>query len=97
MKMQDIAVARYGVLAIPLGAPNQQMVKKELEHLLHAAQSTAAGIMTRPEQKGTEERFSSQGDRQIKAVRLTRAGMGRPIAGVIFDTCGFLPLSTRSG
>ena len=47
---------------------------KELEQLLHVAQSTAAGIISRLEQKGYVEGFGDAGDRRVKLVRITPAG-----------------------
>ena len=48
---------------------------KELEGLLHVAQSTAAGIVVRLEQKGFVQSFTDENDRRIKKVSITPAGM----------------------
>lgn len=77
MRAQDITMAQCGALVILHGVPGQQMTLKELERLLHVAQSTAAGIVTRLEQKGLVESFGSPEDRRIKVVRLTPAGTER--------------------
>ena len=53
----------------------EALVQKELEQILHVAQSTAAGIMSRLEQKGYVEGFGDAGDRRIKLVRITPAGV----------------------
>lgn len=75
MRVQDITMAQCGALVALRDAPGQQMTLKELERLLHVAQSTAAGVVTRLEQKGLVESFGSAEDRRIKIVRLTPAGI----------------------
>lgn len=77
MRAYDITMAQCGTLIALNGASEHQMSLKELERLLHVAQSTAAGIVTRLEQKGLVESFGSAEDRRIKLVRLTPAGMER--------------------
>lgn len=56
-------------------APEGQRSLKELEHILHVAQSTAAGIVARLEQKGLVEGFGDAEDRRVKRVRITQAGI----------------------
>lgn len=77
MRAYDITMAQCGAMVALYDAPDQQMTLKELERLSHVAQSTAAGIVTRLEQKGLVESFGSTEDRRIKIVRLTPAGMER--------------------
>ena len=77
MRTDDITMTQCGALVALNEAPERQMSLKELEHLLHVAQSTAAGIVTRLEQKGLVESFGSSEDRRIKIVRITPAGMER--------------------
>lgn len=55
-------------------SPGGQRALKELEQLLRVAQSTAAGIIARLEQKGLAEGFGDAGDRRVKLVRITPAG-----------------------
>lgn len=55
--------------------PDKQCTLKELEHKLHVAQSTAAGIATRLERKGLVEGFGDPEDRRVKWVRITQSGM----------------------
>lgn len=55
-------------------SPDRQRSLKELEQLLHVAQSTAAGIIARLEQKGLVEGFGDAEDRRVKLVRITPAG-----------------------
>ncbi len=47
---------------------------KEIEKILHVAQSTAAGIIARLEQKQMGESFRSAEDGRIKMLRLTSRG-----------------------
>lgn len=77
MRAYDITMAQCGAMVALYDAPDQQMTLKELERLSHVAQSTAAGIVTRLEQKGLVESFGSTEDRRIKIVRLTPTGMER--------------------
>ena len=56
------------------GAPEGQRSLKELEQILHVAQSTAAGIVARLEQKGFAEGLGDASDRRVKVVHITAAG-----------------------
>lgn len=75
MRAHDITMAQCGALLILNGAPGKQMTLKELERMLHVAQSTAAGIVNRLEQKGLVEGFGSPDDKRIKMVRITSQGI----------------------
>ena len=77
MRIQNITMAQCVALVVLHGAPEQQMSLKELERQLHVAQSTAAGVVARLEQKELVESFGSPEDRRIKIVRLTPAGVER--------------------
>lgn len=77
MRADDITMAQCGALVILGKTPARQLSLKELERLLHVAQSTAAGIVTRLEQKGLVESFGSLEDRRVKMVRITPKGMER--------------------
>lgn len=77
MRAHDITMTQCGTLVILNGVEGKQMPLKELEHVLHVAQATAAGIVTRLEQKGLVESLGSSEDRRIKLVRLTPAGIER--------------------
>ncbi len=70
----DITLAQLDALAELEQSPDGQRSLKELEQILHVAQSTAAGIVARLEQKGFAEGFGDAGDRRIKRVRITPAG-----------------------
>ncbi|MCI5650008.1 MAG: MarR family winged helix-turn-helix transcriptional regulator [Fusicatenibacter sp.] len=74
LRAQDLTMAQVGVLIELHQAPEHRLSLKELESLLHVAQSTAAGIVVRLEQKGFVESFGDLNDRRIKMVRMTPAG-----------------------
>lgn len=52
----------------------QQLSMKELERKFCVAQSTAAGIVSRLEQKGFVESFGDAADKRVKLVHITPAG-----------------------
>ncbi len=64
MRAQDMTLAQLEALVQLEQAPDGQHSLKELEQLLHVAQSTAAGIISRLEQKGYAEGFGDAGDRR---------------------------------
>ena len=75
LRSQDLTIAQLGALMVLNQLPERQMPLKELERKLHVAQSTAAGIITRLEQKGFVESFGDAADRRIKMVRITQQGV----------------------
>lgn len=74
LRHQDLTIAQLDALVELDRASEGQRSLKELEQILHVAQSTAAGIIARLEQKGFVEGFGDAGDRRIKRVRITPAG-----------------------
>lgn len=74
LRSQDLTMSQVGVLIELRFSPEKQMALKELERRLHVAQSTAAGIVARLEQKGFVEGFGDASDRRIKMLRITPAG-----------------------
>lgn len=74
MRAHGLTMTQCGTLLILDQAPEGQMTLKELERQLRVAQSTAAGIVARLEQKGLVEGMGSPEDRRIKMVRITAAG-----------------------
>ena len=74
LRQQDLTRTQVSVLLELLRASGKQMPLKDLERYLHVAQSTAAGIVSRLEQKGFVKGFGSPEDRRIKIVRITPAG-----------------------
>lgn len=71
----DMTVAQLEVLDRLVQTSARQYSLKELEEILHVAQSTAAGIISRLEQKGFVEGFGNTEDRRVKMVRITPAGV----------------------
>ncbi len=74
MRSQNMTLAQLEALLELERAPGRQRSLKELEKLLHVAQSTAAGIISRLEQKGFVQGFEAAEDRRVKLVRITPAG-----------------------
>lgn len=74
MRVHGITMAQCGALLILNSAPQGQMPLKELEHSLHVAQSTAAGIVARLEQKGFVEGLGDPDDKRVKMLRITPRG-----------------------
>lgn len=74
LRSQDLTLSQVGILQELNSGTEKQLSLKELEKRFHVAQSTAAGIVTRLEQKGFVESFGSADDRRIKMVRITPAG-----------------------
>ena len=75
LRQQDLTLSQMNVLMELEAIPDHQLTLKELEGLLHVAQSTAAGIVVRLEQKGFVESFTDESDRRVKKVMLTPAGL----------------------
>lgn len=75
LRHQDLTIAQLDALVELDRAPDRQRSLKELEQILRVAQSTAAGIIARLEQKGFAEGFGDAEDRRVKLVRLTPAGI----------------------
>lgn len=75
LRQQDLTLSQMNVLMELETAPSHQLTLKELESLLHVAQSTAAGIVVRLEQKSFVESFTDANDRRVKKVSITPTGM----------------------
>lgn len=75
LRSQNITLAQLEVLDLLDQAPEGRYSLKELEQLLHVAQSTAAGIISRLEQKGFVAGYGDAEDRRIKRVQITPAGV----------------------
>ena len=74
LRVQDLTQTQVWTLLHLAAAPEKKLPLKELERLLHVAQSTAAGIVVRLEQKGCVEGIGDPDDRRIKTVRITPTG-----------------------
>lgn len=75
LRSQGLTMTQCYTLLILDDAPDGQLPLKELEHTMHVAQSTAAGIVARLEQKKLVEGFVSPEDRRVKMVRITPQGV----------------------
>ena len=71
LRTQDVTMSQLGALLELSRAPEGQLSLKELEKVLHVAQSTMAGIISRLERKGLVEPLADAGDRRIKLVQIT--------------------------
>ena len=75
LRSQGMTLTQLDALVELDRAPEGQRTLKELEQILHVAQSTAAGIISRLEQKGLVAGFGAAEDRRIKRVQITPAGV----------------------
>ena len=75
LRQQDLTLSQMNVLMELDATPGHSLTLKELEGLLHVAQSTAAGIVVRLEQKGFVQSFTDQNDRRVNKVAITPTGM----------------------
>ena len=75
LSSQNLTLTQMRVLIELEAIPNHQLPLKELESLLHVAQSTAAGIVVRLEQNGYVESFTAPNDRRVKMVSITVSGL----------------------
>ena len=74
LRAQGMTMTQLDLLAELDCAPEGQRFSKELEQLLHVAQSTVAGVISRLEQKDLVTGLGDSTDRRVKLVRITPAG-----------------------
>ncbi|HBI60173.1 MAG TPA: MarR family transcriptional regulator [Lachnospiraceae bacterium] len=74
LRKQDLTFAQVSALLAIRDFPEQKISLKELEKILHVAQSTTAGIINRLEQKGFVTAFGDSSDKRIKLVQMTSLG-----------------------
>lgn len=74
LRKQDLTFAQVSALLAIRDFPEQKISLKELEKILHIAQSTTAGIINRLEQKGLVTSFGDSSDKRIKLVQMTPLG-----------------------
>lgn len=74
LRTQELTTAQADALMILSQSPGKQMSLKELERTLHVAQSTAAGIVSRLEQRGHIGGFGDSEDKRVKLLRITEKG-----------------------
>ena len=79
LRQDDLTISQISVLMMLRDTADGQARLKEVERSLHVAQSTAAGIVKRLEQKKFVECFTGPDDRRVKMVRITQLGL---------DCCG---------
>lgn len=72
---QNLTLTQMRVLMELENVPEQQLTLKELESLLHVAQSTTAGLVVRLEQKGYVKSFTDANDRRVKWAAITESGL----------------------
>ena len=75
LRARGLTLVQLNVLMVLCQANDRQMSLKELEQILHVAQSTAAGIIKRLELKGFVEGSKDTADRRTKMVRITSLGI----------------------
>lgn len=74
MRPMGLTMAQVGCILLLRDSENECRSLKEIEQIMHVAQSTAAGIVARLEKKGFVEGYSDPNDGRIKMVRLTDSG-----------------------
>lgn len=77
LRPHNLTMAQMSILLALNDVVDKQIPLKNLEQTFHVAQSTAAGIVSRLEQKGLIEALGDPGDRRIKKVQITEKGRER--------------------
>lgn len=75
LRSQNLTLAQMHVLLLLHDAPNHQLSLKDLEALMHVAQSTTAGIVSRLQKKELVQALDDAADQRIKIVQLTESGL----------------------
>lgn len=71
----DLTMVQMGALGMLHKKEQDTCTLKELEQILHLAQSTTVGVVKRLEQKGYVETAVDSRDRRIKNVKITPDGL----------------------
>lgn len=74
LRDKDLTSSQMNVLVLLNEVPTKKLSLKEIEKALHVAQPTAAGIVTRLEQKRFIESFGDTADKRIKMIKITEHG-----------------------
>ena len=74
LRSSDLTMVQLATLLILRESDQGRLTLKELEKKLHVAQSTAAGIVSRLEQKSFVESYNQPEDLRVKVVCITKAG-----------------------
>ena len=91
LRAKDVTLTQLEALVQLEQAPEGQHSLKELEQILHVAQSTAAGIMSRLEQKGYAAGVGGAWDRGVKWGRVSPSCGG----GAYQDRAGSFSYTAR--
>lgn len=76
MRKIGMTLSQSGVLLLLENDAGGATTLKEIEKMLHCAQSTAHGLVTRLEEKGLVASSGDPEDRRIRVVRITEKGRG---------------------
>ena len=74
LRSQDLTMSQLNMLSALSQERNKVVSLKVLEHNLHVAQPTAAGIVNRLESKGFVKSYGNPEDKRVKMVRITELG-----------------------
>ena len=74
LRLNNLTLSQMGLLMNLEHRPSGMASMKELEQLLHVAQSTVVGIVSRLEQKEFVSSHEDAHDRRVKLVELTEKG-----------------------
>jgi len=75
LRDKGITFAQQQMLFALRDSPNGERPLKELEQILKIAQSSAAGLVVRLEQKGFVIGYTSPDDKRVKFARITDSGL----------------------
>lgn len=75
LNTEGLTMAQVHLLLKLKANPEGSYSLKELEKVLHVAQSTVVGIVKRSEQKNLVESYGDPKDKRIKKIRLTPKGL----------------------
>lgn len=70
----DLTFTQITILQTLMHSPGKQLSLKELEKILHVAQSTTARITMKMENKGLIDSIGDVSDKRIKYIHLTQSG-----------------------
>ena len=76
-RKEDLTLSQMSLLMDLEQHPQEQVSLKELERVMHVAQSTIVGTVSRLEKKGLLPSCTDAQDKRVKKVMLTQAGHER--------------------
>lgn len=77
LRPHDLTMSQLWMLLALDESASGELSLKEVEQILHVAQSTNVGIAYRLEQKGFVMPYNDENDKRIKRLRITSAGEER--------------------